>query len=52
MHKGEYNINMDLLEVGWRHGLGSSGSGKGHVADTCRCGNEHSVCIQCGEYLE
>jgi len=54
MHKGKYNINtcMDLQEVGWGHELGSSGSGKGHVAVMCKCGNETSVCIQCAEYLE
>jgi len=31
MLKGEYNINMDLLEIGRWHGMGLSGSGKGHA---------------------
>jgi len=27
MWRWEYNIKMGLQEVGWRHGLGKSGSG-------------------------
>jgi len=34
-----------------RHGLDCSGSGCGHVADACECGNEHSGSIICGEFV-
>jgi len=30
----------------WEHGLDSSGSGLGHMAGTCECGNEHSVSVK------
>ena len=33
------------------HGLDSSGSEQGQVAGSCKCGNEPSVSIKCGEFL-
>ena len=29
-----------------------AGSGQGPVAGTCECGNELSLSIQCGEFLD
>jgi len=51
-HKLEDNIEMDLQEVGWGHGLDSSGSGQGQVAGTCECSNEPSGSIKCREFLD
>jgi len=34
------------------HGLHRSGLGKGQVAGTYQCGNELSVSIKCGEFLD
>jgi hypothetical protein len=34
---------VELQEMGWGHGL---------VASTCECGNEPSVSIQRGEFLD
>ena len=34
------------------HGLGQSGSGQGHVAGSCECGNELSSFIKRGEFLD
>ena len=34
------------------HGLECSGTGQGHVAGTCKRGNETSVSIKYGEFLE
>jgi hypothetical protein len=48
----EDNIKMDLLEVGWGHGLDQSGSGQGQVAGCCGYGDEPSGSIKCGEFLE
>ena len=44
----EGNIKMDLQEVGWEHGLDSSGTEKEQVARSCECGNEYSGSIKCG----
>jgi hypothetical protein len=33
------------------HGLDRSGSGQGHVAGCCECGNE-PCSVKCGEFLE
>ena len=33
-------------------GLELYGSGQGQVAGTCKCGNESSVSIKCGEFLD
>jgi hypothetical protein len=49
---GGDNIKMDLQEVGCGYGLDGSGSGKGRVAVTCKCGNEPSSSIKCGEFLD
>jgi len=48
----EDNIKMNLQEVEWGHGLNTSGSRLGQVADTFKCGNEHSICIKCGEVFD
>jgi hypothetical protein len=32
--------------------LDRAGSGRGQVAGTFKCGNEHSSSIKCGEFLE
>jgi len=34
------------------HGLDRFGSIEGEVAGTCECGNEPSVSIKCGEFLD
>jgi len=48
----EDNIKMDLQEVVCGgHGLDQAGSGYGQVAGTCKCGNEPSGSIKCGEFL-
>ena len=36
----------------WSYGLDRAGLGEGQVAGTCECGNELSVSIKCGEYLD
>ena len=48
----EDNIKMDLQEVVWGHGLDWSGSGYGQVTGTCECGDEPSVSIKCGDFLD
>jgi hypothetical protein len=42
----EYNIKMDLQEVGCGYRLDRAGSEKGELAGTCECGNEHSGSIK------
>jgi len=53
-HEWEDNIKMDLQEDRCNDmGLDRAGSGKGVVAGTCECGNEHSACsIKWGELLD
>jgi len=46
------NIKTELQELGWRHGLDSSGLGQGEVVGTCTCGNEPSGSTKCGEFLD
>ena len=49
----EDNIKMDLQEVRmWGYGLDRSGSVLGQLADACECGNELSVSVKCGEFLD
>ena len=48
----EDNIKIFFQEVGWGHRLDCSGSGKGQMAGTCECGNEHSGSVTCGEFLD
>jgi len=43
---------MDLQEVGCGYGLDGTDSGKGQVVGTCKCGNEPSCSIKCGEFLD
>jgi len=35
----------------WGHGMDKAGSGYGHVAGTCECGNEHAGSIKYVEFL-
>jgi hypothetical protein len=35
----------------WRYGLNRAGSGQGQVAGTCKCDNEPSSSIECGNFL-
>ena len=35
-----------------KYGQDRAGSGWGQVADTCECGNEPSVSIKCGKFLD
>ena len=49
---GGVSMKMDIGEVGWGHGLYRCGSGHGHVAGSCECGNEPSGSLKCGEVLE
>ena len=35
-HRSEVNIKIDLMEVGWGHGLDWSGLGQGQVAGACK----------------
>jgi hypothetical protein len=46
------NIKMDSQEVGCGGGNGSSWLRIGQVAGTCGCGNELSVSIKNGEFLD
>jgi len=34
------------------YGLDRAGSGQGQVAGLCECGNEPSVSIKCGKFLD
>ena len=36
----------------WGYRLDRAGLGKRQVAGTCECGNEHSVSIKWGEFLD
>jgi hypothetical protein len=51
-HIWEGNIKMKIQEVGGGHGLDRSGSGYGEVPGPCKCGNEPSGSIKCGEFLD
>jgi hypothetical protein len=48
----ENNIKMDHGEVGWRHGLDRFGLEKGQVAGCFEGGNERSISVKCGEFLD
>jgi len=48
----EDNIKMDFDEVGWGRGLDRSRSVYGQVVRHCKRGNEPSVSIICGEFLD
>jgi hypothetical protein len=49
----EDNIKMDLQEVGWGEAwTGSSGLRTGAGGDTCKCADESSGSIKCGEFLD
>jgi PAS domain-containing protein len=51
-NRREDNIKMDLTEVKWGHKLDRCGSKYGQVAGSCEYGNEPSVSIKCGKFLE
>jgi hypothetical protein len=36
----------------WEYGLDRYGSGQGRAVGTCKCGNEPSGSIICGEFLD
>ena len=36
----------------WVYGLDWAGPGQGWVAEACECGNETSVSLKCGEFLD
>jgi hypothetical protein len=47
----EYNIKMDLQELGWR----SSdwiGLAQEQMASSCKCGKDPLGSIKCGKYLD
>jgi hypothetical protein len=44
-------LKMDLQEVRLEHELHCSGSGRAEVAGYCKCSNESSGSIKCGELL-
>ena len=48
----EDNIEIDLREVGWGHGLDRCVAGQEPVAASCKCDNEHSCSIKCGKFLD
>jgi hypothetical protein len=48
-HRWADNIRMDLQEVGCGY---VDWIGLAQVADACECGNENSVSIICGEFLD
>jgi len=48
----EDNIKMNLQEMGCGHGLDSSGSGQGQVADICKRVKEPSGSTICREFLD
>ena len=49
--KWKDNIKMDLRELGWENGLDRSGSGYGQVTSSCKHGNEPSVPLNAGLFL-
>ena len=46
------NIKMDLQEVGCGYMVWIGLAQDRQVADTCECGNEPSVSMKCGEFLD
>jgi hypothetical protein len=51
-HRWEDNITMDLQEVGWGSMDWMIWLSMGQVLGTCKCGNEPSGSIKCGEFLK
>ena len=52
-HRWQDNIKMDLQEVGWGEAwTGSIWLGIGTGGGTCKCGNEPSDSIKCGEFID
>jgi hypothetical protein len=51
-HRWKDNIKIDLTDVVWGHELDRSGSEQVKVACSCKCGNEPSDSIKCGEFIE
>ena len=46
------NIKMDLQKVGWGECTGLIWLRKGQMVCACKCGNEPSGSIKCGEVLD
>ena len=46
------NISMDIQEVGCGYMDWIGLAQDRQVADACECGNEHSGCVKCGEFLD
>jgi len=46
------NQNYEVTVGMWGYGLDGAGLGLGQVAITCECGNELSVSIKWGEFLD
>jgi hypothetical protein len=53
-HRGKWedNIKMGLKELGCEAWTALIWLRIGKVAGNCECGNEHSVSIKCGEFLD
>ena len=51
-HRREGNIKMDFREVGWGAWTGSIWLRTGMVVGCCKCGNEPSGFIKCGEFID
>jgi len=49
--RSEVNIKINVMEVGWGHGLDWSGLGQGQVAGTCKGVNELLGSIKWGDFL-
>ena len=51
-HRWEDNIQMNMPQVGWEGRLDLSSSGLGQMAGSCEWGNEPSVLIKSGEFVD
>jgi hypothetical protein len=51
-HRWEDNIKMDLQAVRWGAWTRLSCSGRGQVAGSCKCSNDPSGSIKCGQFLD
>jgi len=51
MFRWEYNIKIDIQEVGWGMDLINLAQGRGQVAGSFKRGNEPSCYIRCGKWF-